>query len=176
VAFYVLLALVGFCCVRGLARWRDGLFAIVVIAALQDPLRKLVPSAPGYLVLASAPVLGAVVWTLMNGTRSWWSAFDRSFPRIGRAAGLFVLACVPAAFISAFYGPGSWILTLLGAFSYSVLFVGVLVGFHYPRSTRDLRQFIGFYCILTSVMLSGATIEYVGLWPDSPVLGTAALD
>ncbi len=174
-ALYLLLGLVVLGCARGFARWREGLFFIVVIGAVQDPLRKLVPGVPGYLVLASILVLGVVVVVLASRTRTWWSAFTHCFPSIGRATGWFALACVPAAVISASYGPGSWMLSLLGGLSYSVLFGAVLVGFHFPRSVLDLRRFLSFYCVVTSMMLTGATMQYLGLWPDSPLLGTGAL-
>lgn len=174
-ALYLLYGLVGLGVARGLTRWRDGLFFIVLLGAVQDPLRKLVPGVPGYLVLASAVVLGVMMLGLASGTRTWWSAFVRHFPSIGRAAGWFGLACVPAAVISASYGAGSWLLSVLGAMSYAVLFVAVLVGFYYPRSVRELRRFLSFYCIMTAVMLTGTGIDYFGYWPDSPLIGTEAL-
>ena len=174
-AQYLLFSLIGIGSVRCLARWRDGLFFIVLIGALQDPLRKLVPGVPGYLILGSGGVLGVVLLGLATATPTCWSRFARAFPAIGRGMGWFALACAPAAIISASYGAGSWMLGLLGAMSYGVLFVAMLVGFYYPRSVREVRQFLSFYCLVTSVMLTGATMEYLDLWPNSPLLGTEAM-
>lgn len=171
----VLLGLVIVACLRGLVQWRDGLLGVVLLAAVQDPLRKLVPGAPGYLVLAAAPVLVMSLFGLAHASPAWWRGFQRRFPAIKRAMGWFALACLPAAVISATYGPGSWMLTLFGVFSYSVILAAVLLGYNFPRSSLDLRRFLGFYCVVTSVMLSGATVQYFDLLPGSLMVGTEAL-
>ncbi len=174
-AQFILAGLVALSCLRGLVRWRDGLFGIVLIAAVQDPLRKLVPGVPGYLALAVVPALAVALMALMGTQRFWKSGFARRYPTVGRAMGWFGLACIPAALTSAFYGPGSWMLTILGAFSYGVLLEAIFLGFHFSRSIKDLRRFVGFYCVVTTVMLSGAAIQYFELWPGSLAVGTEAL-
>ncbi|HWI20566.1 MAG TPA: hypothetical protein VNT81_22575 [Vicinamibacterales bacterium] len=174
-AFYCLVGIVTLASLRGLVRWRDGLFGIVVIAAVQDPLRKLVPGAPGYLVLATLPVLLVAVASLMVSTPGWWHRFARAFPKIRRSVLLLVVACLPAAALSAFYGPGSWMLTILGAVSYSTVFLAVLLGFNFLRQPADLRRFLRFYCLVSAIMLSGALAEHFALWPDWEAIGTSAL-
>ncbi len=174
-ALIILFGLVALACMRGLVQWRDGLFGIVVIAAVQDPLRKLIPGTPGYLALAVIPVLGAALLALMVSESSWRHAMLGRFPALGRAMGWFILACVPAAFLSATYGPGSWMLTIFGASSYGVMLAAMFLGFHFPKSIQDLRRFLGFYCLVMSVMLIGGAIQYLDLWPGSLAVGTGAL-
>ncbi len=41
--------------------WRRGLYFLILVAAVQDPIRKLTPGAPGYLVLATAPIWMAMI-------------------------------------------------------------------------------------------------------------------
>ncbi|MBK1645067.1 hypothetical protein CKO25_10465 [Thiocapsa imhoffii] len=159
-----------------LSRWRYGLYVAVVIVAFQDPVRKLAPGAAGYLVLATTPVLLSTIVALIGSRRFWWRDLATNFPAIDRAMAYFVLACVPPVLISATYGPGSWMLTLLGIFSYGTLLMMIVVGYHFPKNTKSIRQFLGFYCIVTSVMLIGGPMQYFDLWPDSPLLGTEALD
>ena len=46
-----------------LSNWRYGLFACVLVAILQDPLRKLAPGEPVYYILLTGVVFGAAFLT-----------------------------------------------------------------------------------------------------------------
>lgn len=162
--------------VRAFLQWRSCLFGMALLAAIQDPIRKLTPGAPGYLVMLSAPVLLAGMAGLILGRRHWWSAFATANPRAGAAFAILLLCSLPPALISATYGPGSWIYTLLGAASYSVVLLSVVLGFHLLRDERDLRRFLSFYCLISVLLLSGSWLEFLGLFPGAQVLGTEALD
>ena len=81
------------------------------------------------------------------------------------------LLSLPAAGISATYGPGSWKVTLLGVFSYALIFLTIVVGFHLPRRPEDVRRILIIYCVVHGVTLCGAIIEYLELMPGSKVIG-----
>ena len=57
-----LLGLIALLSIHAVGNWRSGLLSIVLISALQDPVRKLTPGTPGWLVLASTPVLAALIF------------------------------------------------------------------------------------------------------------------
>lgn len=174
-AFYLLMLMVILGCVRGLMDWRSAVYAMVLIAALQDPLRKLIPGSPGWLVMATAPVLMVATLQMMLSQPLWWSTFRANYPGVAGAMSWLCLACVPAALISATYGPGSWLLTLLGAFSYGVLLMAIVVGYHLPLSITALRRVLGFYCVVSALMLTGGFLEYQGIGRGNPLIGTAEL-
>jgi hypothetical protein len=171
----LILALVVVCAVRALAGWRVGFVLVIAVAAVQDPLRKLVPGTPGWLVLMSAPVFAAAILGSLGSQRGWWRDFRRENRKIARALMLLCLLSLPAAILSATYSSGSWMLTLLGIFSYSVIFLGMIAGFHYARGERDLRRLLVAYCLLHGVMLSGAMFEYFHIFSGSLLLGSRAL-
>lgn len=175
-ALYVLLGLILVSCFLCLVNWRLGLYMMVLIAAVQDPLRKLVEGVPGYMTLGIVPVMTVAVFKMISVRRAWWRDFKACFPKIGRSLSIFIIACLPAAFISATYGPGSWLLTILGSFSYGVLIFSIIIGYHFTINIKEIRRLIGFYCIVSAMMLSGGVIEYLNLWPDAPVIGTAMFD
>ena len=67
-----------------LTNWRRGLFAAVLVALLQDPLRKLVPNEPVYFVLlvgvvfAAAALGGMASGISMSPQRIWgWRRYSR---------------------------------------------------------------------------------------------------
>ena len=111
---------------RALLGWRTGILLMIVLAAIQDPLRKLVPGTPGWLVLLSAPVFLAAIFASTIRTRNWWAEFRFCYPSIASSLRLLVFLSLPAAFLSATYGAGSWMLTIFGAFSYSVIFFAII--------------------------------------------------
>ena len=172
---YLILALVGACAIRAFAGWRVGISLMIALAAVQDPLRKLVPGTPGWLVLMTAPVFAGAVIGSMTNKRGWWKEFRRQHRSIARALLLLGILSLPAAVLSATYSSGSWILTLLGLFSYSVIFLAMIAGFHYARGERDLRRLLVAYCLLHGVMLSGALFEYLHLFAGSPLIGSRSL-
>jgi hypothetical protein len=174
-ALQILALLVALGSLAAVTNWRRGLLAMVVLVALQDPLRKLVPGAPGYLVLASAPIVLAAVLQMMMSQPAWWTSFRALYPAVGRSVMWLGLAAVPAAFISGTYGDGSWMFTLLGAASYGILILSIVMGFHYVQSLEQIRRFLAFYAIVTSLMLSGGFIEYLDLSGGSQLIGTQAL-
>ncbi len=85
---------------------------------------------------------------------------------------LFAVSLVPAAVLSATYGPGSWMLTLVGAFSYGTVLLGWLLGFAYLRNSASLLRLMAFYCIVTSVVLVGGPLQHYGLVEGWATLGT----
>ncbi|GHC05568.1 hypothetical protein [Thermomonas carbonis] len=174
-ALYVLLGLAALFSLRAVTAWRYGFFLMILLAAVQDPLRKLVPGTPGWLVLITAPVFLATVLGAVLRTRGWWPLFKRAYPQVGNALLMLILLCVPAAILSATYGPGSWMLTVLGAFSYASIFLAVITGFHFPRDPKSVRKLLVVYCLAHGVMLSGAVLEYYEVFPAMQVIGTKAM-
>jgi hypothetical protein len=67
----VLLGVVLAAAAVALQDWRRGLYALVAVAMLVDPLRKMAPGAPSYMMLATAPVRAR--------PRVWISAAPRRY-------------------------------------------------------------------------------------------------
>ena len=174
-ALSALLALSCLAALRAFASWRKGLALMIILAAIQDPLRKLVPGTPGWLVLVTAPVFLATVGGSISRSRHWFGEFRRHFPSTSKSLLLLVVLCLPAALISATYGTGSWQLTLLGIFSYSVMFLAIITGYHYARSVKDVRKLLAVYCLAHGLTLVGAYLEFLKVAPGARVLGSAAL-
>ena len=174
-ALYLLLGMVLIFTLRAFVSWRKGILLMIVLAAVQDPLRKLVPGTPGWLVLVTAPVFVVAIAASAMRTRHWWAEFRQHFPLIGQSLQMLVVLSLPAAVISATYGQGSWMLTILGAFSYSILFFAVVAGYHYARSLPELRKLLAVYCVVHGAMLIGGILQNFGYLSGWRVIGTEAL-
>jgi hypothetical protein len=157
--------------------WRRGIFFMMLIAAVQDPIRKMIPGAPGYLTLSIMPVWFSMIFKAMPFLPGYRNEFRLRFPQLTSIVRMFILSIIPAAFISATYGPGSWQITLIGLIFYSSLFFGVLFGYMFTaRDHTILQRALIFYCVLTAFMLIGTPLEYWGRFHDVKALGTSAFD
>jgi len=175
-ALFALLTLAAVATLSALGNWRSGLIWMLVIAAVQDPLRKLVPGAPGSLLLIVIPVFLAMGLGLISARRQVWRGFQVSFPAVARSLGWFVVACLPAAILSLTYGPGSWAYTAFGVLSYGIILSSILIGFYYLRSEQDLRRVLAIYCLITAAALSGTFLEYFNIDVLGDLVGTKVLD
>jgi len=154
--------------------WRVGLLLVILLASVQDPLRKLVPGTPGFMALMTAPVFLCAVLGSMATVRAWWMDFAKSCPKVSMPLTLLMILSTPAAMISATYGEGSWMLTVLGALSYSIIFLAVIFGFHFARRGIDVRLLLSAYCLVHGVMLTGSYLEYFGLFDHWVILSDDA--
>ena len=173
---YAFLILILSGCFAAITNWRYGIFFLILVAAIQDPIRKMVPGSPGYLVLSTMPIWFAMLVGAFPVFPNAWQVFEKQFRRLSFSVRLFILSLLPAALISATYGPNSWMVTVVGILSYSCLLLGVLTGYLYPRKNNaDLRNILKFYCIITAVMLIGTPLDYLNIFPGWKALGASAM-
>jgi hypothetical protein len=172
----LIMAFVVVACCLAVFQWRWGVFAAIVMALLQDPLRKMVPGAPGYLAMCSMPVwmsmLGMALYSQELSARRFFSGF----PRLSRWVLIFGFYLLIPAVISFSYGQGTWQITLLGATVYICAFFMLLAGWRFPSATESLSSVFSFYAICTSIALIGGPLDYFGVFDGWLALGTEAMD
>lgn len=162
-------------CLVALARWRWGVLAAVAVALLQDPLRKVIPGTPAYLVLASVPIWLCALGSAGFSGQLRIDRFFASFPRLGLWMKIFAAYLVIPAAISATYGRHSWMITLLGAFVYATMFLMLVAGWQYPGRSASVRWFLVFYACMGALLLIGGPLEALGDQTIRPFLGTEML-
>lgn len=172
---YPFLVFVALSSLLAAARWRFGPFLMVAAAMLQDPVRKMLPGAPPYVVLATVPIwCGTIIGAVIEGDFGW-QRFRALFPGLSWGIMLFLVLLIPPAVLSATYSPGSWQVTLLGLYAYLSVVIGILLGTAYPRRPGDIERLLAWYCILVSVMLVGAPLERLGIATPLPIVGTRVM-
>jgi hypothetical protein len=162
-------------CLVALFNWRRGVMAALFVGLLQDPLRKIIPGTPAYLVMASSPIWLFAVCSAAFANQLSIRRFFNSFPRIGLWARIFAAYLLIPAAISATYGRNSWLITLLGAFVYAVMFLMLVAGWQYPNRFAPAQRFLIFYAVVGSLMLIGGPLEALGYQKALPFLGTETL-
>src|ERR1700730_4499592 len=142
---------------------------------IQDPVRKMTPGAPPFLVLSSVPIWLAIYVSVIRGEAAARLALRRAYPRLSSAATLFAASLLLRAVLSFQCGFEGWQLAVLGLFGYLSPLLGVLVGFAFARRVTDIRRLLPFYSILSGAMLVGTALEYLNLYSGWAALGTDAL-
>lgn len=156
-------------------RWRLGLYTLIVVALVQDPLRKLIPGAPGYLVLATLPIWGGIMIGAFREGDLSWTRFKEEYPGLANMLFLYAVGLIFPAIQSATYSEGSWQLTLLGGYTQFAIIGGLILGAHFPLHQHDLERLLGWYCILAGVAMIGAPLERWGIGTSSGLTGTSSL-
>lgn len=172
-AFFTLVAVASALALRD---WRRGMLLMLMIAALQDPVRKLLPGAPAFMVLGFFPVWLATVLAAVSGRDRVVRLFNAQHPQISGWMVVLIVAMVPGVLVTLQYGGGAWMVACLGLLSYLLPLSGLIVGVALIRDLASLRRFMMGYSALVAVMLVGAPLEYFNVFPGWTALGTEVLN
>jgi hypothetical protein len=153
-----------------LSNWRYGLFACVVVAILQDPLRKLAPGEPVYYILLTGLVFGAAflaAWGRVSLDPNRIAGWRRN---LSAPFNLFLLLLTSQA-VNAYLQFGSLVLVGIGLLSYLAPLPALVLGYHYAKRSgiRGIERWLWFYLAAISLALISVYLEYAGF--SSPVFG-----
>ena len=158
-------------CALAFRRWRDGFLLCVVVALVQDPLRKLVPGEPVYFVILVGVVFGATWLSALhagvrlgpNTIRGWWRQVTLPFS-------LFVTVVVLQA-LHSYARFGSPVVTGIGLMAYLAPVFALVLSYQFAvrLGVRGMRRLYGLYAVLAAVWLGTVYLEYLGV--DWAVLG-----
>lgn len=157
--------------------WRKGVYFMIIAAAVQDPIRKVTPGVPVWLVMTSVPVWGMMILgAFLSDRHRFYTEFAHYSPKLMNAFRFFTLMLIPATLISLTYGRGSYRVTLVGLFAYASPMLGLMLGFSFPRRVRDIERVMVFFCLITAVLMTGGVLEQLGMFPEWRTLGTEILE
>ena len=164
VAMFVLAAF----CVASLVDWRHGVFLTVVMAFIQDPMRKMVEGEPASFILFAAVVFGSAAFVRFARKGYMLPFAIPIFARYLRFVfGLF-LAILVFQSINAYARFGSLFIPTLGFANYLAPFVALTIAYQFATSVghRGIRRFLWLYFVLAAIALSTVLLERLGFaWP-----------
>ncbi|MEI7732784.1 MAG: hypothetical protein WCO56_24645 [Verrucomicrobiota bacterium] len=173
---YFILALICMGMVATFSNWRHGIYWMVAIAMMQDPMRKMTPGVPALLVLSIMPIWMTMILKMLGSERNPLIRFKACHARMLTFIGLFLLALVPSAVQSFSLGFAGLQLAIMGGFSYIGSLLSLLAGYYFIRHPTDLDRLLKFYCIGTGILLIGGLLEAGGITPSWAAVGTKAMD
>lgn len=153
-----------------LADWRKGLFAMLVVAFLQDPARKLAFDKPVYFTIL-AGVVFAVAYARAQTRRVFVPAQIPGWNQYLRLPATLLVLVLAAQAVNSIVRYGNPMIAGISALSYLAPLPAMLAGYWFAVDEgRDgVRRWIGAYLAGALVMLPGILLEYLGF--EWPVLG-----
>jgi hypothetical protein len=150
--------------------WRKGLIAMVGVAFLQDPARKLELDRPVYFTLLVGVVF-AVAYLRAQVHARFWLAQIPGWKHFLRTPFILLLVVVAAQGANALVRYGNPVIVGIGALSYLAPLPALLAGYHFglKRGQKGIEQWLRWYLIAALVMLPSIVFEYAGF--DWEVLG-----
>jgi hypothetical protein len=169
-----LIALVGVGCLLSLHDWRKGLWLCIVVALVQDPIRKVIPGTPIFITVSFVPVYFCMFLGL-PAQKTALREFQRDYPGLKVPVVLLSIALLFSFAQTLTYGMRALPLACLGLFSYLACFPAVLLGYKYLRGDwRSLDRLLAGFVVLTAIMLIGVPLERYDFQFSDPWLGTIA--
>jgi hypothetical protein len=150
--------------------WRKGLLAMIIVAFLQDPARKLEMERPVYFTLLVGMVFAVVFLRAQVNNRiavaqlPGWKHFLRTPFTL-----LMLMVAAQAANALATYGKP--IIVGIGALSYLAPLPALMAGYQFAlkRGQKGIEQWLKWYLVAALIMLPSILLEYANV--DLPVLG-----
>lgn len=152
-----------------LGNWRAALYACVLLDVLRDPARKLTEQQSSITTVAIGLVWLAALVGAMNHSRRELALLVRRYPQLRTSLLCLVISLAPGMLVSLVNYNNGWILAAIGTASYSAPFVGVALGYLWPRRTEDVYRWMKLYTVVNAVFLVGSLLEVME-W-DIPGLG-----
>lgn len=170
----ITLAALGLCCFFAIQKWWRGVWICVAVGFLQDPIRKLIPGEPVYLVMLCAAVFVALIIGLLlrnyrfkvDDIPGWRGAVSLALTT------LLLLVCMQL--VVAYFNSSSLFIVALGLLVYIMPVVAILTGFYFACRVgeRGIVRFMAYYCLLCVMFTSGIYLEYLGVnWPSLGEVG-----
>jgi hypothetical protein len=163
-------AFLGLACMVSLVDWRRAWLLAVLIGFLQDPVRKLTPGMPFYLMGSIVIVYFAIIFAVHRHLRDAASEFANRFSGLAVAFSVFFCFLLIAALNGIVtFGFALWEVPVLSLFIYLAPLPAVILGYLYVENEERLLGFLRFYSILTAIALIGGPLEYFRM--NVPALG-----
>jgi hypothetical protein len=167
----IIFAVVAAVVLAAAVNWRWGLYAVVVMALLQDVFRKLMPGEPVYFVVLSGVVFAAAC---ISAAAQGVSLSPTSIPGWRRylaapfAVFVFILALQAAR---GYATTGSYVAVAIGLLTYLAAIPAVMFGYQFAARLgfTEVRRVILFYAVCVTVAAASLYLEYTGV--DWAILG-----
>ena len=157
-----------FCAVSAILDWRKGIYACVVAALVQDPLRKLLPEEPVYLTLIAAIVLSlAAARAFSNGVNFKLRQITGWSHRLGTPF-LVLMLWIVIQTLNSLVTIGNPLVTAVGLATYIAPIPALILGYQFAlrAGPEGVQDWLRFYLVLVGSALSTVFLEYTGLESD----------
>ena len=155
-----------------IAEWRIGLLLCLVMAILQDPLRKITPNQPVfYVVFVGIVFAGMCFGALARGVPLNPNIIFKRYRHIAGPLSLYMPLLILQA-VNSYLRFGNPMISLTGLLTYVLPLVSIVCAYQlvFRQGEFRINQFIKWYVICIALVLTTVYLEYSGY--NWQVLGT----
>jgi len=144
--------------------WRKGLVAMIVVAFLQDPARKLELTRPVYFTLLVGIVFAVAYLRAQMQTRFVPSQIP-GWKHFLRTPFTLLLVLLAAQAVNGLVLYGNPVIVGIGALSYLAPLPALLAGYHFAlkRGQSGIEGWLMWYLVAALIMLPSILLEYAGV-------------
>ena len=147
----------------GIYRWRLGLLLSIPFGIMADAARKVIDGEPVYLSgLIVLPVLASLIGARLARGRIIPVALRRQQAWLKVPLVLYLLLVLLQS-LNGIYTSGSPMVGVIGLVAYLIPVVGLVLGAHYARRTRDIQRFLLWYVVLATAMAATVYLARLGI-------------
>lgn len=170
----IFLAFLGIASFATLANWRRGMYFLILVGVLQDPVRKLTPGNPTWLIMTVVVIYFAMIIAAPRELSDGAKEVGTSFPRLRDLTRIGVLVLLLAGMNGLMtFGLASWGAPALSLFIYVIPVPAILLAYRWGNQ-REIVNLFAFYVVVTSIALVGVPLEHQRF--GSAILGTVGMD
>lgn len=173
---FLFFAYIGISSLIAFSNWRQGVYLAMIAGMLQDPIRKLMPGAPGYMVLAFVPIFLALSAGLFSRGNPWRGFIASNRKLAPRFTFFWISLALSFLVLLVNYGISALPIAVIGMIGYVFPIMAVIAGFWFVQSIEAFQRLVVFYCVATAILLIGGLLEHWKIFPQWAALGTAVLD
>lgn len=152
-----------------LVNWRWGLYLIVLLDVLRDPVRKLSEEQSVIFTLTVNSLWLAAFAAAYGESKAQMSSILQRHKMLGTVLNLVIFAILPGALLSVAMYRNGYLLAIIGAASYLGPCVGIMIGYVYLQNENQLWKLLKWYVFVNSIALISTVLEYQGI--ESPMFG-----
>ena len=143
--------------------WKSGILWTIAIGFCQDPIRKLTPGQPTFMVgLVLVAFLACSLFIYQERGKFDLKYIFWTSPQLLDIIPYFVILLLAQA-VNSFLRFGSPSLVAIGLSFYIAPAIALWVGFHVGRDLSLLRRIIIFYLILSSIFAFTVLLDFLGV-------------
>lgn len=162
----LMLVMIIVCGLVALTNWRHGIFLVIIVDALRDPIRKIAPEQPVWISQAIILDWAVIIGMCLTTNNRVLRVVRRVFPRLRQGTIFFIAALVPGTFLSLLLYRNGWIMAGIGGLSYLGPLAGLFVGICFAERSHDVFRLMQLYVVMNSLVLAGSFAEHLGMdWP-----------
>jgi hypothetical protein len=155
------LALVALLSLLSMFQWRQGLFLLLLVGALQELVRKALPGAPFWITFSVMPIWMGIVFDAHIKGDLRWGEMGIRLPRLTGSLHWLGFTLVLPFLLIMIYSTTSWMAGIFGLLSVLLVFSGVILGYQYGRGATGPERWMQVYVWIVALMLTGTYLERI---------------